>query len=203
MRDLLNKSLWRADLNPRNLSRRLAVIRSPIRMVLTCTIGLILLFGKTTSVIGDDFCNSTTEGWFVSKIRAACQRATGRQPYRPFADHFPKFHPVPVSPVFPSLYDPGPASRTSAAAELREPREPLHGRLPKLIPEKPIEMSPLPAPKQEENPGTMPAPMPRQASRSPSSTPWIFLPAAQQTPLDSGSSQPVSKVASHAERIAR
>lgn len=180
---------------------------SLIRLAVVWSAGALVFGMGRVATLGQEACSSSTDGCLAARIRSACQRAAGRQPYRPFDDHFPRFHPVPVSPVFPSLYETASAVGTASAGKPQQPREQSPHWVPYPIPDRlpamPREVSPSPAPKTGEAPNAVHPPAPRQASRWPSGTSWIFLPAAPPASQDASPPGAGGKVASHAQRVAR
>jgi len=175
----------------------------PCRILRVWATGLLFLALGHWTALGEEACCSNTNGCLVARIRDACRLAAGRQPYRPFDDHFPRFHPVPVSPVFPSLYDTASAANTSAVRREQPPREAVPGSVPYPIPAKPQEAAPLPSPKTSEGPKPLNPLVPRQALRSMTGTSWIFLPAVHSVPQESSAAQSGNKVAAQAQQVVR
>jgi len=128
-----------------------------------------------------DVCPPPCQRPFSGCLRSAWARMVPLEPYRPFDDHFPRFHPVPTNPVFPSLYEPNSAGAGVVRSE-RTPRE----RIPRSPPPQPgitspviPEVVPTPPPKPSGPPVPKSSSGPREAVRpSSTSTAWIFLPAA-------------------------
>lgn len=180
------------------------MVRSSVLRFAIVYTAVMAIFGMGRVVtLGDEACCSKGDWPLVAKIRAACQSVAGRQPYRPFADHYPRFHPVPVSPVFPSLYDTASAAGTSVPAG-EQPARTLPPKLvPRPIPTTPQEAAPLPSPNSGDKTHGGNHVVPRQASRPATGISWIFLPAAPPASQEASPSQQGSKVADRVQRVVR
>ena len=94
------------------------------------------------------------------------------EPYRPFDDHFPRFHPVPTQPVFPSLAN-FHAAEGAKLAPVPASDSPKRGASP-------------------ETEKTPPAPLPEVLSTPPSRPEWKPMPGspgARTTPSGSSSTE--------------
>ena len=155
---------------------------------------------------GQEPIPSSSEPGLFCKIQTYCGRMMARQPYRPFDNHYPRFHPVPTSPVFPSLYDVAVASGAAPLPANRSPGEtgPLVAPKNEASPPAPLpELIPTPPakPGQSTAPRT-PSPQ-RQASRSNPAASWIFLPASDPSVKEEGHSGHARQVASESGPIVR
>jgi hypothetical protein len=168
--------------------------------------GLILAFAGVAfrPAVGDEACNSCPDWDISGRIKAACHRMLAREPYRPYDDHYPRFHPVPVSPVFPSLYEPPSASGTAPRKEVPPQRKTSPAPAPHQVPAPLPELLPTPPAKPGSTPAPTRPPVPRQASQrmGPVSS-WIFYPAARPAPQDETPLEGGSSVASQGGRLAR
>lgn len=164
--------------------------------------GLAVVWAFCVSAMGEQACSSCTEWSLSGRFQAACHRALAREPYRPFDDHFPRFHPVPVSPVFPSLYESPPA--VGRAAQGEDPRQrKIPAAVPYPIPAPLPELVPTPQPNSGGGTGPQRPLVPRQASRKAITGSWIFLPAARPALQDESPLQRESEMASQAGRLVR
>jgi hypothetical protein len=180
--------------------QRLARGRIAIAIVIVVTLVGIILH----HAMGNEMCDSCRECRLAGRIQAACRQMREREPYQPFDDHFPRFHPVPVSPVFPSLYEPPATSRTAIQPGESKQRKMGPVPIPHQIPVPLPEVVPTPPAKSGANPVPNRVLVPRQALQRPATGgSWIFLPASRpvpqgESPLDRG-----SEVASQGGRLAR
>jgi len=156
--------------------------------------------------LGEEAC-PVCEPSIPCRIRAFCGRMMAPTPYRPFDDHYPRFHPVPTSPVFPSLYDIGAANvgatRPSGRSEAKagpaaapDSGAPEPAPLPELIPTPPakVDGSPLPS---------SPPPQRQGSRRNWGAASWIFLPAETPGGKAEGHSGRAREMASEGERLVR
>ncbi len=191
---------------PFRLGGAVSSMQSVARFRMAIAVSFALAFAGIVAnpTMGDETCDSCSEWSLSGRIQAGCHRLLAREPYRPYDDHFPRFHPVPVSPVFPSLYEP--ASAAGATVRSGEPSQRKIGpavsphQLPAPFPEL------VPTPPAKSGGGSTPArpAVPREASRrAVHSVRWIFLPAATPAPKDEWHLERGGDVASEGGRLVR
>jgi hypothetical protein len=173
-----------------------------MRLFVTLAAGLAAVWVFGVLAMGEEACSSCSEWSLSGRIQEACHRALARQPYRPFDDHYPRFHPVPVSPVFPSLYEsPSAAGRAAQGKDLHQRKIPA--AVPYPIPATLPELVPTPQPNSGGALSPQRPPVPRQASRKAITGSWIFLPAAKPALQDESPLQRESEMAAQAGRLIR
>jgi hypothetical protein len=155
---------------------------------------------------GEEACPPTEQS-LQCRIQTLCRRVMGPSPYRPFDDHYPRFHPVPTSPVFPSLFDgttanpgagrPGRRSDIKAGPMAVPDREaPEPAPLPELVPTPPAKPGELRIP----NP---PSSQRQTTRRNWGATSWIFLPAGTSGEKPEGLSGRTHEVATEGGLLVR
>jgi len=139
------------------------------------------------------------------RVRAFCGRMMPHEAYRPFDDHYPRFHPVPTSPVFPSLYDISLANGALARPAGRSERGPVaspENEAPQPVPLPEVVPTPPANPSESRVPA---APIPQRQSlrRNLGTASWIFLPGEMPSVREDGQSGRAREMASEGGRLVR